>query len=78
MLAVFPNPTSGMLTIRDKSATNTTLNYFLYNLLGECVLQGNTSSQTEQLNCSKLSGGSYILSLEKSIGNVRRKIQISK
>lgn len=57
---VYPNPVSTMLYIRSPFGGNT-CQYELYDLKGTLALSGNIESATQQIDCSQLAGGIYIV-----------------
>lgn len=68
-LSIYPNPTSGLLTIDSKE--NYTA-YFIYNLLGRLLKNGEI--ENKKINISELSSGVYTLKLVGNKGESIRKI----
>ncbi len=73
---VFPNPTSGNLSLRVQKTTQTLLNFKVYNVLGKELLQGKLSASTKvhHLNLSKLTEGVYFIQLSDSTTSQTKKI----
>jgi len=72
-LEVFPNPATGLVTIR--SGSTSILGVSVLNLLGENVLDvPNTHQSDLTLDISKLASGTYFLQIQTANGNVLRKI----
>ena len=63
LLLVYPNPTSGMVTINLNITTDETINKIeIYNLIGDLVYQKiNLTSNTIPLDVSKLNSGNYLI-----------------
>ena len=62
--AVYPNPTDGILfvqTLRATSLPNQT--YRITNLMGQTLLQGRISAETQQIDISTLPSGMYFISM---------------
>ncbi len=57
-LSIYPNPTSGLLTIDSKENYNT---YFIYNLLGRLLINGEI--ENNKIDISELNSGVYTLKL---------------
>ena len=63
--AVYPNPTDGILfvqTLRATSLPNQT--YRIINLMGQTLLTGNISAETQQIDISTLPAGMYFISVD--------------
>ena len=60
-ITIFPNPTNGQLTL----SINDTLgfSYHVYNLMGQCVMNGNVQGNEVHLNMENLNKGLYIVSV---------------
>lgn len=62
-VAVFPNPTSGMLNIKNNSYDGETMDLVLLNILGQEVWKANMENQTT-VNMANFSKGTYYLYLK--------------
>ncbi|TND07680.1 MAG: hypothetical protein FD123_2999 [Bacteroidetes bacterium] len=64
-LNCYPNPNPGMLTIAMNFTANTTVQYELFNLLGQNILAGQiaefSGAQNKQLDLSAYESGAYFL-----------------
>jgi hypothetical protein len=58
-IAIYPNPTNGLLTISNQFPENT--DYKIATLLGQIVLRGKVNSYNNQIDISSLPSNSYIL-----------------
>ena len=74
---VYPNPTKGILfveTLHTMSLTQSS-KYHITNLIGQTVLSGSLTAETQQIDISRLPSGIYILNLRIKDGSVsHRKI----
>ena len=61
-IAVYPNPTSGRLTISVGEAAG--FNYRVYNLMGQSVMRGSVSGKETHVDLSRLISGIYYISIE--------------
>ena len=69
-LVVYPNPTNGVLTVSVRlphcdSPTTGQTEYQISNLMGQTLLQGRISSETQQIDISTLPAGMYFISVGK-------------
>ena len=67
---VYPNPTSGVLTVSVRlpqwdSPTMGQTEYQISNLMGQTLLQGRISAETQQIDISTLPAGMYFISVGK-------------
>ena len=67
---VYPNPTSGVLTVSVRlpqcdSPTTGQTEYQISNLMGQTLLQGRISAETQQIDISTLPAGMYFISVGK-------------
>lgn len=62
-IQLYPNPTTGIVNLELPHVENT-LNYQLYNALGQLLLQGQWQEEQEQLSLEHLPNGCYFLMLE--------------
>lgn len=60
-ISIFPNPSTGNLTVEMPS--NHSEQYSIIDLLGQCVLKGNTTGKVLNLNLEFLNDGIYILQI---------------
>jgi hypothetical protein len=72
-LNVFPNPTSGVLTIRD-NFNNEFRNVSLYNSLGSKVMSKNYNSNNYSIDITDLPNGVYMLVITTDIGVQKQQI----
>ena len=62
-LVVYPNPTDGYLVLETQSiASLQTQTYRITNLMGQTLLQGNITSETQQIDITRLPAGMYFIS----------------
>ena len=72
-LVVYPNPTDGVLFVQTLRATSLpNLTYCITNLMGQIVLSGNITAETQQIDVSDLPKGMYFI----SIGGETRKFVV--
>ena len=72
-LVVYPNPTDGVLFVQTLRATSLpNLTYCITNLMGQIVLSGNITAETQQIDASDLPKGMYFI----SIGGETRKFVV--
>lgn len=68
-LKVYPNPTSGLLTL-DWKGRAITANIDVYNQVGQLVLRDQmTNSSSKSINMSNLSSGTYYITIKDEQGN---------
>jgi hypothetical protein len=61
-LAVYPNPTDGVLFVETRRATSLPdQTYRITNLMGQTVLSGNITAETQQIDVSNLPDGMYFI-----------------
>jgi hypothetical protein len=61
-LAVYPNPTNGVLFVETRRATSLPdQTYRITNLMGQTVLSGNINADNQQINVSSLPQGMYFI-----------------
>ena len=70
-LLIYPIPANGVLFVETRRATSLPghTEYRITNIMGQILLQGNITTETQQINIESLSAGMYFI----SIGNVTRK-----
>ena len=72
-LSVYPNPTHGVLVVETQNfASLPTQTYRITNLMGQTVLTGNLTDETQQIDVSGLPQGMYFT----SVGDVTRKFVV--
>ena len=72
-LTVYPNPTDGVLFVQTLRATSLhTQMYRITNLMGQTVLSGSITAETQQIDVSNLPKGMYFI----SIGSETRKFVV--
>ena len=65
-LTVYPNPTDGILFVQTLRATSLpAATYRITNLIGQTVLQGHISAETQQIDISNLPAGMYFISVSQ-------------
>ena len=61
---VYPNPTDGILFVQTLRATSLPdKTYRITNLMGQTLLTGNISAETQQIDISNLPAGMYFISV---------------
>ena len=66
MFTVYPNPANHNLFVQTLRATSLPAGtYCITNLMGQTVLSGNITSETQQINIEKLPAGMYFISVGK-------------
>ena len=68
-VAVFPNPTQELLTIRTNSFEHVT--YLFYDAQGKLVLQNNLTAEETSIPVGQLATGSYSLILNNGTQNIK-------
>ena len=63
-LLIYPNPTSGLITVKSKEAIFEIIN--VYDQLGRLVLTGELSGLSTEINLDQLSKGSYTIQITGS------------
>ena len=69
---VYPNPTNGILTIHHSSFRIQNSEFRITNLMGQTLLTGQITAETQQINVSSLPQGMYFI----SVGDVTRKFVV--
>ena len=59
--AVYPNPTNGILTVHHSAFRIHHSEFQIANLMGQTVLSGNITAETQQINVSSLPQGMYFI-----------------
>ena len=79
-IKTYPNPSQGELKIELGKLTDTQLNYSVFGLGGQLLLQelGLPSNGILEVDLNRLNSGVYILRLETSVGLIQRRISIQK
>ena len=67
-ISIFPNPTSSSLTI--KKSTNENLQFHLYNLIGQNVMNENLKNETTQIERNGLPASTYLFSITNQEGKI--------
>lgn len=62
-ITIYPNPTNSILNISIPSELNFSVNYEIYNNLGQVIKSSNSSSSDLQINTSEFSNGIYFIKL---------------
>ena len=65
MFAVYPNPTTGVLFVETRRATSLPdqTEYRITNPMGQTLLQGHITNETQQINIEKLPAGMYFITI---------------
>jgi len=71
---LYPNPTSGIITIESTSAKLTSIK--IMNVLGECVYQSEIRNSKSEINLTGVSKGIYFLQANTAAGIVNKKIMV--
>ena len=69
---VYPNPTKGVMTIEAEGLSLISV----YNALGQCVLQSNTTDSQKVINLQGVAPGLYLLRVKTNSGTVLRRISV--
>lgn len=73
-ISVFPNPSNGMLTIKNHSSNTSIIKLNVMNALSEVVLNTAFDSEEKTLDLSALADGIYTLKMENGSGSMIQKI----
>jgi hypothetical protein len=73
-ISVFPNPSNGVLTIKNHSSNASIMKLNVMNALGEVVLNTAFDSEEKTLDLSNLTNGIYTLKIENGSGSTIQKI----
>ena len=66
-LTVYPNPTNGILFVETRHATSLPdPTYRITNLMGQTLLTGSISAETQQIDIAKLPAGMYFISVDET------------
>ena len=71
-IKVYPNPTSGKITIEAVGMTEVSV----YNTLGQCVLQKEVSGELTTVNLQQVSEGLYLLRVKTVEGFISKRITL--
>jgi len=63
---IYPNPTNNVLNVK-LSVNSAVKNYFIVNLLGQTILQGNLENTFNRIDISKLKKGIYFIQIDTII-----------
>ena len=72
IFTVYPNPTNGILTIHHSSFRIQNSEFRITNLMGQTLMTGQITAETQQINVSSLPQGMYFI----SVGDVTRKFVV--
>jgi hypothetical protein len=61
VLTVYPNPTNGVLTIHHSEFSIHHSAFRITNLMGQTILSGNITNETQQIDVSTLPQGMYFI-----------------
>ncbi len=62
-LMVYPNPTDGVLIIETQGIASLPATYRITNLMGQTILTGNITAETQQIDVSALPEGMYFITV---------------
>jgi hypothetical protein len=72
-LHVYPNPTKGILHVETRHSTSLPTNeYRIINLMGQTLLSGSLTAETNQIDVSQLSSGIYVMETHWDDGSLIR------
>ena len=72
---VYPNPTNGVLFVETQNfASLPTQTYRIINLMGQTLMSGQITDETQQIDVSGLPQGMYFI----SVGDVTQKFVVNK
>ena len=80
-ISIFPNPSSGLFTLQTSFQEDTDLNVFVYNVLGEKILQAENKNLLRNklgLDLNNYSNGIYYIVFEANGFTASRKVSISR
>ena len=60
---VYPNPTNGILVVETQCLASQPATYRITNLMGQTLMTGQITAETQQIDVSKLPAGMYFISL---------------
>ena len=73
-MLVYPNPTNGMITVHlDESQS---FDYEVYNLMGQCVLNGQSQNGSAQIDLNSCHQGVYFVAVSWGGSRVIRKVMV--
>ena len=71
--SVYPNPTNGVLFVETRHGTSLPdQSYRITDLMGQTLIQGHITAETQQINIESLPAGMYFI----SVGNMTQKIVV--
>ena len=70
MVALYPNPTSGLLTIEAENMTIVSI----YNLVGQCLMENSAKDGAVNLDLNSLQSGVYLVKVSTSTSSVMQKV----
>jgi len=72
---IYPNPTNGVLVVETRRATSLqNQTYRITNLMGQTLMTGTITAETQQIDVSALPEGMYFI----SVGDMTRKFVVNK
>ena len=77
-IMVYPNPTHGILFLETCHGASLPAKneYFIVNLTGQMLLQGNITSETQQIDVSGLVDGMYFVRIQSDKGTITKMVSI--
>jgi hypothetical protein len=70
MVGLYPNPTSGLLTIEAENMTIVSI----YNLVGQCLMENSAKDGAVNLDLNSLQSGVYLVKVSTSTSSVMQKV----
>jgi len=67
---LYPNPTSGLLTIEAENMTTVSI----YNLVGQCLMESSAKDGVVSVDLNSLQSGVYMVKVSTSTGSVMQKV----
>ena len=71
---VYPNPTNDILVVETQCLASQLAEYRITNLMGQTLMTGQITAETQRIDVSKLSAGMYFI----SVGDVTRRFVVNK
>ena len=71
-MMVYPNPTNGMITIHLEETLN--FDYEVYNIMGQCLLNGQAQNGSAQIDLSSCHQGIYFVAVSWGVTRMIRKV----
>lgn len=72
--SIYPNPLKGMLNVDLTKYENESISLSITNTLGEIVISKKINQHSNQINCSQLTSGIYLVTIEKNETKYSKKL----